>query len=800
MNLVVEKLEKVKQTRIGLNDCKSANWGRKSVKRGFRGTPSLLLAILIGVLLIGQDLIAQVPVQSWRSHLPMSRFDWVGQLDGRLFAANRFGVISYDEEEGSVESLTKTNVLTETDLSCFSCSLDEGICVIGYENGNLDFLDADMHLTNQPAILNANIVGDKAVREVFFKEGIAYLLTGIGVLEIDLASFNVQEYGALRFNDENVEIMSGIIQDDTLMVSSPQGVFRTLISTLFEDQSLTQVSFNAEPELVRSFFTINGRIHAIYSQGNSLDTLLIENNGSLIQRSELAGSFLRQFTQRGDKLIGVLYDEVVEYDANFSRIRNIYTYSAESGGIEPSSILFDAASDDILIADRRYGLVRSSFDDQFNSQVINISSPRTGVISVLDSDDELIYALPGGNDFTFNQPYVYRFEEEEWTSSLYYLDTNNSIRNTSSIVRSGDKTYIGYDGSGLMILDGEGAVVAHYDEVNSQIEDDKDGYYGIRGLELDDDGNLWMLNSRATSTLSILDPDENWYTISLEGFPKPIADNFIRHSSGIFVFSLKEDGLICYDPGDDPLDLSDDEFVHLTSSPSSGNLPNNTINCLVEDRDGELWIGSDEGIAVLYSLPSVFNAGGENAQRIIVNQDGYNGYLFESDAVIAIEVDGANRKWVAPRGAGLFLISADGQEQIVRYTEDDSPLLNDNISDLTMHPETGELFIATESGLQSLQTDATEPETAISSIRVFPNPVKPGYNGLISFSGLTDEAYVRVTDVSGNLVFETESKGGTAVWDGKDRGGSKVTSGIYLIHAGQRNGAGGSLSRLMILN
>ncbi|NQV51531.1 MAG: hypothetical protein HQ500_00015 [Flavobacteriales bacterium] len=741
---------------------------------------------------------AQVGVKQWRSHLPMSRFDWVGELEEKVYGANSFGVIAYDREDGSIQDLTKINVLSQTGISNFACSYSDGRCIIGYSNGNLDIIDADGNVTNQPAIVSSNIIGDKAIRDIFFYEGSAYLATGIGVVELDLMTYNVNEYSQISYQDENIELNEILIHRDTLFATSPFHVFAIPMASLFIGPDLKEVNTVGDPDRFEQLFLIDENLYAIYSNnGFRGDTLFQLVGNAFIPIEALAGLELRHVQQTGDQLLIAQSDEVSRYTKDFQQPQKIFTYGPE--GMDANMAIKGQAGD-VLIADGFHGLVSTSFENQFNSILVSISSPRTGYIGELEETNEVIYAMPGGNDFTFNQPYLFRFEEEEWKARLLFLDTNVDIRNTSSIIDDGDRIYVGFDGSGLMILDAELNVLEHFSERNAQIEDDVDGYYGLKGMELDDEGNLWMLNSRATSTLSILDPEGNWTLISLEGFPKPIADNFMRHSSGIFAFSLKEQGVVLYDPAGTPTTTTDDRFITINSSPTKGNLPNNTVNCIVEDKDGELWIGTDEGVGVIYSVESMFSSNADDVQRIIVNQDGYNGYLFASDAVITMTVDGANRKWVGPRGAGLFLISQDGQEQLEHFTEDDSPLLNDNILDLVMHPSTGELFIATESGLQSYRTDASEPAESLSSIRVFPNPVKPGYGGVITFSGLTDNSYLRVTDVAGNLIYETTSKGGTAIWNGLDRTGAKVTSGIYLIQAARRDGTGGALSKLMFLN
>ena len=173
--------------------------------------------------------------------------------------------------------------------------------------------------------------------------------------------------------------------------------------------------------------------------------------------------------------------------------------------------------------------------------------------------------------------------------------------------------------------------------------------------------------------------------------------------------------------------------------------------------------------------------------------------MFETETVEAIAVDGANRKWVGTGSSGLFLISADGADQIHNFTTANSPLLDNKVSDLAIHPVSGEVFVASEKGLISYRSEATEPEPALEQLGVFPNPVKPGYSGLITIKNLTSNSYVRITDNVGNLIFETTSLGGQATWDGRNKQGVNVPSGVYLVFAATREGTGGQTSKVIIL-
>lgn len=756
------------------------------------------LPFVLSIFAMGM-LHAQTPVGSWRSHLPMGVFDWVDELDQKLYAVNAYGVMVYDREEESKQSLTKINALSQTGISAFACSEEHELCIVGYDNGNLDILDAANNVTNQPAILTSNIVGDKAIRSVIFKDDLALLVTGIGLIQLDLSNYNILEYSRLGFEGDDANLQKAASINDSLFFTTPNGVYALPLDEAFTVPEPTAFSFDGALEQVEQIFQWNGHAYLLHrNEIDGSDTLYQRVGTSFQTVSWLAGEELRWFDTKDDMLLVTGRVDIRLFNTSEELVGQITQFWAEPG-MDARRAQFTDEADEIIVADGVHGGVIARFGDQENSLLINISSPRSGQIGVVEEEDGIIYAMPGGNDFTFNIPYLFQLKDQEWTTDILFTDEDQSIRNPVDIAAYENRKYVAFDGHGYIVMNRNNEILEHVDFPETRMNDDQEDYYGLRDIEVDAEGNLWMLNNRSLSTLSVLDAEDNWSNFSAEGFPQPSVTDLLLHSSGMLVFAMKDQGMMVYDPGDDVLSSQDDRWVNITSSPASGSLNNNTVNCFLEDKDGELWIGTDEGIGVIYNMEQVFEPN-FSVQKIIVRQDGFNGYLFESDAVISMEVDGADRKWVAPRGAGLFLISSDGQEQLLHFTEDDSPLLNNNISDLAMDPVSGELFIATERGLLSYRSNANEPAESLNAIKVFPNPVKPGYGGLITFTGLTDDSYVRITDASGALVYETTSQGGTATWDGNNQQGQRVPSGVYLVFGASRDGVGGSVSKVLFLD
>ena len=206
------------------------------------------------------------------------------------------------------------------------------------------------------------------------------------------------------------------------------------------------------------------------------------------------------------------------------------------------------------------------------------------------------------------------------------------------------------------------------------------------------------------------------------------------------------------------------------------------VYSIAKDRDGFLWIGTGKGIAVIDCLQDIFNSNACEAVLPVVQQDNFPGFLFADEEVRAIAVDGANRKWVGTRN-GVWLLSADGQKVISRFTETNSPLLSNVINSIAIHPETGEVFISTFNGICSYRGSATEGTETHSNVLVFPNPVPPGYGGSIAIRGLASNALVKIMEQDGRLVFQTRALGGQAIWNGQNYKGEKVSSGVYIVLA-----------------
>jgi hypothetical protein len=216
------------------------------------------------------------------------------------------------------------------------------------------------------------------------------------------------------------------------------------------------------------------------------------------------------------------------------------------------------------------------------------------------------------------------------------------------------------------------------------------------------------------------------------------------------------------------------------------------------DRDGQVWVGTIKGVAVFYSPENVFSDEiNIQAQQIYVEEEGISQYLLESEEVRCIAVDGANNKWFGTSNSGVFYMSEDGTKQIYHFTEDNSPLLSNNIFDIAIDNESGEVFFGTEKGIVSFRNVATNASETSESAKVFPNPVKESYNGPIAIKNLTQDANVKITDLSSNVVFEGFAEGGQITWNGTNLNGDRVSTGVYLVFITNEDGSQTMVSKIL---
>jgi hypothetical protein len=375
-----------------------------------------------------------------------------------------------------------------------------------------------------------------------------------------------------------------------------------------------------------------------------------------------------------------------------------------------------------------------------------------------------------------------RFNQKKWQNKLLFdigsIAFNPKNKGEFAV---GSNSFvplsISYDGTQIDTL---------FDESNSTLQKSilGNGFTFVSDVNYDNEGNLWALNPFTSNVLKVLTTSGKWAEINtgsstLNSWTSKIKIDYLGNKWIVFPGI----GIVGVNTGNTPDNSSDDITRMINDGEGSGALPTKDINAVAIDFDNNLWIGTDEGFAIVYNAPSILTQETRpfTSQRIKLKYEGNVEYLLGKTAISDIEIDGGNRKWIATKNAGLFLLSADGNQLISSFTKENSGLISNNISDIQFNHQTGELFIITDLGMVSYRVDASEGTADYETTRVFPNPYKPEHTKGITIQGIKYDSDVKVTDAAGNVVYKTTSNGGTAFWNAQDWNGNRVSPGVYFF-------------------
>lgn len=771
-------------------------------------------------LFIASATFAQSALGQWKDYL-----NYTGSIDivhhnQKVFVANQNALFIYNTMDNSLERVNKLNGLSDVGIVNLSVDRNHGLIFIGYKDGNMDIMEAGT-ISNFAEIKNSSVVGDKSIRHISFSENIAYISTGVGILEFDLIkrevsdTYKVLPEGVLSINET-------AILGDTLFAATDQGLYKgsivddlTIFSNWILDLSIPggmdQV-LNCAVQDERIFINMpTAENPGVYMRKPDFSWMNVNNPNF----GEPENIFSIESSPEGLVLTAGYYSELKATDGISSEVI-ITKYGTVS---QKARALTTDESGTIWLADKDQGLVKRSANTEY--EFIAPDGPASNSAYAIDFyDDQLWVATgnldrPGNYNNNFELSGFYGLADGQWnnfTRSKYpvLLDTLFFDIPVAYIDRlDPSRIFVGSFFSGfLKVKDFE--LQGFYNTTNTSlgereeyVRDDGYPYVAVSGFARDKESNLWVTNPYSASPLSVQTESGNWKSFTLGG-PDGLGNNKLLTS--ILVDDLGQKwavvnrgGIVVFDEGNSLADESDDKVRVMIAQVGSGGLPSNDVFCISKDLDGEIWVGTADGIAVFYAPFDALTANFSDARKILIQQDNLYQYLLQGQSVSAIAIDGANRKWVGTFGAGVFLFSEDGTEEVRRFTTENSPLLSDNINDIAINQETGEVFFATQEGIVSYVSDATLGLSANNCTTVYPNPVRENYDGPIAISGLTRDSQIRITDTRGNLVYQTISNGGKAIWDGKNSNGVRVATGVYFALSSSKDGESTCVSKILVV-
>ncbi|MFY0643828.1 MAG: hypothetical protein JXR19_05120 [Bacteroidia bacterium] len=728
-----------------------------------------------------------IPIGQWRIHLPYNSVTQLVETPQLLYVVGEIGFYSFHKLSGEIELYSKVNGFSDTEVKTLAYSDDHNTLIIGYRNTNVDLLK-EGKIINIQGILRKTIIGKKEINEIQVFGDFAYVSCSFGVVVIDLVEQEIKDsYLNIGPGGTNLDVLTTALYKDSIYLGTTDGIYGALVSNQvnlsdFSSWSLFKSSTGADFLRVYNNELLFVEDSVVYSYDGSYSLFWIGSKQDY-----------KSITSNHGKLVVTYTNGIYVFD-NGSWDRNVAEKFKDYAVVDHQN--------NIWCGGFYTGMVKITPAGQQSS--LRPQGPFGPTTFEMEGLGNQMWVTSGGHSTiyapTFTNTGYYMFEKGKWTNRPTNVPELSSMYDFTSIEinqNNGD-IWMGTHGTGLCQLN-RGDFVARYDSDNTPLLKDATGsdFTYVLGLGLDSKENLWMTNFETDKALVVRMQDGSWdsYDVGEQRLGEMVVDEFDQKwmaleresSKGILVFKEDEEGV------NPPL------VRVLTTSVNGGGLPSNVVNAMVLDRDGEIWVGTETGLAIFYN-PSLVFEGGKNAdaQQIIIDDGEDVGYLLGNEVINDIKIDGANRKWVATNN-GAWLIKEDGSEVLLHLTVSNSPLPSNTVNCVGVEPVTGEIFFGTTGGMVSYRGDATSAKVDEANPLVFPNPVHKDYDGPITITGLYEDATVKIADVAGRVVYEMIATGGTAVWDGRNFSGERPQTGVYLIFSSTKDDEDALVSKLLIV-
>jgi len=743
----------------------------------------------------------------WRAYLHHGRAIESIYHRGWVFSITSGGMFSYDPATQEIQTYSTIDGLSDINPTAIHEDPINEVAYIGYQDGTINFFEDPRDIRVITDIARNNFFVAKAINDFDSDEGFLYTATDFGIvifrLDNQLPAFTVRQFSneSSRIPVVSVTLFEGRIWatlEGGELYSAPIG-FPNL-----SDPNIWELENGVDGlPLSTVVLEAKGNQSALFARTENI--IYERRNGSWQRSSRFTNSegYNHLFVQ--EDMVGVsrLSAEVL---VNDTELLGIFT----AGAIVD---VLRTPEGEYFIAKQFRGVDRRLT----NGEIINItpSGPASNIATDIAAYQGEVYVAPRGISGDFSPARdlsgVYYFQPEVgWTildreSGLDPERVNNNFAR-AFIDPNTQTAYIGSYARGIVVLQ-NGTLQTLYDCDNSGLstifgvclaEDLNFQDTRVSGISVDDNGYLWATLNLAQEPLVVKTPDDQWLQVPDNRFGVPTEFiGMISDELGSKWIINRRKGLVVYNDNRTPEDLQDDRVVNLNpirTNQDENCDPTSEALSLAMDLDGAIWVGTSRGVVVYYDPFSI--AAGE---PVLGTRPVFNGRcLLENERVLSIAVDGANRKWFATAN-GVFVTNEDGTDQVQRFTTQNSPLLSNRVEDIAIDQATGEVFFATDRGVISYASDATESVTGCDEVFVYPNPVFSDYDGDVVIKGSGRGVTVRITTVSGRLVRELTANGGTTTWDGRDISGEKVHSGIYLAMMSDDDGENACIGKFAVI-
>ncbi|MEM7297881.1 MAG: hypothetical protein AAF391_06405, partial [Bacteroidota bacterium] len=673
----------------------------------------------------------EIPIGTWRTHFSYLDARILVTTSDKIFCATENGLFSREISTGSTRKLSKIDGLSDVGVSAMAYSESDEILVIGYRSGLIDFVFADQIITISD-IANSNLEVGKEINDITFGNGRTYLATDLGIIVVRSNEADIIEnFIQIGLGGDQIETQEILLRNDSLFVLTNQGLQLGSLSQNLQD-------FNNWTHFAGT---------STYSNLTLQDgEIYILDNDNLFQFSNETWEDTGVNLPSGASGLFSTQNLLTFFDGD------IYSFNSTSFDLLMSTNASNindiiAVNGEFYLADGNNGLLNQ------NGNSISPDGPLSDSYSNIRVISNEAYGFHAPSPFTYNgsikeDQYSF-FSNGSWT-----LERIENFQNVTDVAVFNGNRFFTSIGDGL------------FDETNNEVLSDvpqSSASLDTMFTSIAAGEQLWIAGLNNQDPVHYLDSEGSWRSYSaVEVFDNEIVSVDLSETGVAWLGASS--GIITV------VDADQNQFDQLSTSDG---LPSSFTDVEISVED-DAWVATLRGPATFTDASFILS----NSQGILPTFE--NSVLFEDEEVNAIVTDGGNRVWFGTN-RGLWVFDENTSELVDLFTEANSPLPSDIIYQLAYNRRNGEIFIVTDKGMISYRSASSVGSNTHRNVSIFPNPVRPEYQGVVGITGLANNVSLKITDVNANLVKEVNAAGGSASWDLRDLRGGNVATGIYYF-------------------
>ena len=750
---------------------------------------------------------------SWEDFFSYNNVKDFIKVDNLVYALADNAIFTYNEVTGETTKFSSIQGLSGETTSAIHYNETFKRVVIGYENGLIEVIDENEVITISSDIVNFNQSGSKRINHISEFGNTLYLSTPFAIVEYDIEKLEFGDTFFIGNGSSSIQINKTTIVNNTIYAVTADGLFSADVtnSLLIDFNNWTQEFAG------RSFNRIT----------NFNNQLFVSENTVLHQYTDGQLNAVQNFFERiinlqasATNLTVTLNKKAVVFNENLMQINEFTTNAEFDFTLSNATLLGNSA----YLATQEFGILKTAQNSLIYQEIHPegplFNSPFS--IAVLNNNLWVVY---GGYDQIYAPRQIRRgfshFNGENWINTnfnpdfpvidLNAISIDSNSENRVFISSFGDTNNVNSVSTGGLLEVENDEIKTFYNHLNSPLEDITESdpnrvTIRISGTAFDSDGNLWVSNIGVPNELKKLSASGQWQSFDIsaaktrEAFG--LSEVKLDRSGNIWMGS-RGNGALAFNP-------TTNTAKSLIATPNLGNLPDANVNTVAIDRSNRVWIGTRTGMVVFRNSSSIFSDDVLNAQPIIIEENGVGERLLGDQNINSIEIDGADNKWFGTDNGGVIYTNPSGLRTIANFSKENSPLPSNRILKIRVDNANGKVYFATDKGIVAYNSNVAPFGDTLGEVYAYPNPVLKQHD-IVTITGrngttLPKGTNVKILDVAGNLVYETnvvegqELQGGKVVWNKKNLSGNKVASGVYIVLLATEDASETSTTKIAIVN